>query len=163
MVIMSMKLNKTWMRIAGAALLVIAVAVVVWNIARPSDPTETAATGSVSAVKLKTNEDRVAFIKSYGWEVNESAVEIMEVAIPKEFDEVYSAYSELQKAQGLDLEKYAGKRAKRWSYTVLNYPDAQEDMEVRINLLICDSKLVACDLCSTELGGFMSGIAGPST
>jgi hypothetical protein len=160
-VIMSMKLNKTWLYIAAVVLLVLAIALVVWNIAKPAGPTETSATGGISSVKLKTNEDRVAFIESFGWEVNESAVEIMEVSIPKEFDEVYSTYSELQKSQGLDLEKCAGKRAKRWSYLVLNYP--QQDTEVRANLLICDNKLVACDLSSTELNGFMSGIAGPNT
>ncbi|HWQ50555.1 MAG TPA: DUF4830 domain-containing protein, partial [Terriglobales bacterium] len=147
--------------IAAVVILAIVVGLVVWNIARPGDDTSAAATGGVGSVKLKTNEDRIAFIKSFGWEVGESAVEVMEVAIPKQFDEVYSAYSELQKSQGLDLQKYAGKRAKRWSYAVLNYPD--QEAEVRVNLLISDNRLIACDLSSTELNGFMSGIAGPST
>ncbi|HWP80491.1 MAG TPA: DUF4830 domain-containing protein [Candidatus Acidoferrum sp.] len=158
---MSMKLNQTWLRIAAVVILAIVVGLVVWNIARPGDDAQTAATGDIGSIKLKTNEDRIAFIRSFGWEVNESAVEVMEVAIPKEFDAVYSAYSELQKSQGLDLQKYAGKRAKRWSYAVLNYPD--QEAEVRVNLLISDNRLIACDLSSTELNGFMSGIAGPST
>ncbi len=155
MVIMSMKVNKNLVRMIALILVALVVGIVVWTIARPNAE-ETATSGMISADKLKSNEDRVAFIKSYGWEINESAVEVMEVTIPEEFDEVYKVYADLQAEQGLDLEKYAGKNAKRWSYTLLNYPDATE--EVRVNLLIYNDKLIACDISSTELGGFMQGI-----
>ncbi len=79
----------------------------------------------------------------------------MEVLIPQKFDEVYEQYNEMQKQQGFNLEKQRGKRAKRYSYIILNYPDYAD--EVRINILISGTKVVGGDVCSTRLDGFMHG------
>ncbi len=53
-----------------------------------------------------------------------------------------------------------GKTAKRWTYRVLNYPDAEG--EVVANLLLCGNRIIACDISSTELGGFMQGVQMPT-
>ena len=82
---------------------------------------------------IKTNQDRVDFLKQFGWEVEEDPIEIMEIRIPKEFDKVYQSYNELQKEVGLDLEKYKGRRVKRYTYKVLNHPSSK-DVEVRGNI-----------------------------
>lgn len=106
-------------------------------------------------IKTKNNEERLAFMKSYGWDVQEDPVEVAEVIIPKEFDAVYTDYNALQKLQGFDLESYAGKRCKRYSYHVLNYPDP--DCDVEINLLLYGDKLIGGDVHSTLQGGFLHG------
>lgn len=106
-------------------------------------------------VKAKTNEDRLAFIESYGWEVAPDPAEVLEVIIPEEFDDVYNEYNAIQKKQGYDLEGYAGKRCKRYSYVVSNHPQA--DCEVRINLLLHGDRLIGGDVCSTDADGFMHG------
>ena len=93
-------------------------------------------------------------------EVEEAAVEVTEVTLPEQFDEVYETYNELQKSQGLDLSKYLGETAKRWSYRVLNYPGEQG--EVLCNLLICGSRIIACDICKAEMDGFMQGMEMPT-
>lgn len=103
----------------------------------------------------KTNEQRMEFIGSFGWEVAAEPVEVMEVIIPKEFDEVYQEYNSIQKHQGCDLAGYAGKRCKRYSYEVINYPGQPEN--VRINLLVLNNKIIGGDVCSVEAGGFMHG------
>lgn len=103
----------------------------------------------------KTNDQRMEFIKSFGWEVNPEEAEVMEVIIPKEFDDVYKDYNSIQKMQGFDLSKYAGKRCKRYSYDILNYPNGVEN--VRINLLIYKDKIVGGDVCTLNAGGFMHG------
>lgn len=103
----------------------------------------------------QTSEQRLAFIAQFGWEVEAEPLEIQEVLIPAEFDDVYASYNELQKAQGLNLTRYAGKIAKRYCYKVLNYPDCED--EVRLNLLIAEKKVIGGDVCSLSLDGFMHG------
>ncbi len=107
--------------------------------------------------KVKTEQDRQEFIRSFGWEIEEEPVEVLEVIIPKEFDAVYEAYNSIQKRQGYDLSKYAGKRCKRYSYAVKNYPGQPDD--VRINLLIRNNRVIGGDVCSMLEGGFMHGFS----
>lgn len=113
--------------------------------------------GKLQKIRLKTNEERVAFAGTFGWEVSAEPAEVLEVIIPKEFDQVYLEYNALQKKQGFDLEGYAGKRCKRYSYTITNHPQAES--EVRINLLIYKDRLIGGDVCSTAAEGFMHGFA----
>ncbi|MBE6907748.1 DUF4830 domain-containing protein [Marasmitruncus massiliensis] len=120
-------------------------------------PKETTEAVKIEKAAGKTNDQRVEFLKSFGWEVNPEEVEIMEVLIPKEVDEVFANYNDIQKQQGCDMSKYAGKRCKRYSYTVLNYPDGSED--VRANVIVYNGKIIGGDVCSTKLDGFMHGFA----
>lgn len=108
-------------------------------------------------IVAKTNEERVVFAQSFGWEVDTEPAEVLEVIIPKEFDSVYEEYNSLQKKQGFDLSRYAGKRCKRYSYVIVNHPSAPG--EVRVNLLLYGDKIIGGDVCSTEAGGFMHGFA----
>ena len=160
MYIKAIKLNQKALKLAGLLLLVVLVAAAVLLLTGPRFAGVPVEAGAVSYKGVKSNEDRVAFLRSFGWEVEEAAIEVMEVQIPEVFDEVYSTYAELQRSQGLDLTKYAGKTAQRWTYRVLNYPGATE--EVLAHLLICGSRVVACDISSAELGGFMQGMEMPA-
>lgn len=103
----------------------------------------------------KTNEQRVEFLNSFGWEVEPQEAEVLDVIIPKEFDQVFAGYNEIQQAQGLDLSKYGGKQCKRYSYEVLNYPGESEN--IRANILVYKGKIIGGDVCSLELDGFMHG------
>lgn len=103
-----------------------------------------------------TNEQRIAFLESFGWQVSDEPEESGDVVIPSEFDGVYERYNELQAEQGCNLRRYAGKRCKRYSYAVLNYPDEES---VRANLLVHDGRVIGGDICSLELDGFMHGFA----
>ena len=119
--------------------------------------------GNAAAKKntVKTNEQRLDFVKSFGWEVVEEPVEVMEVIIPKEFDSVYEGYNSMQKKQGFDLTKHAGKRCKRYSYEVTNYPGQESD--VRFHLIVRDNKVIGGDISSLLAGGFMHGFNAPET
>ena len=86
-------------------------------------------------------------------------VEFMEVQIPQEFDEVYAKYNEIQTAQGMDLTKYQGKRVMRYTYSIKNYPSGEEG--VCANMLVYKNKLIAGDVCSPKLDGFMHGLSMP--
>ena len=96
-------------------------------------------------------------MQNYGWKVDKNAIETEEFTIPEEFDRVYESYNELQKKAGLDLEPYKGKKAKRYTYTVKNYPrDTGE--EVRANVVTVDGKCVAGDIMTVSLDGFMHSL-----
>ena len=103
----------------------------------------------------KTIEQQVAFLKSYGYEAEEQPVLIEEVIIPSEFDEKYNAYNEYQKISGFDLSKYKGYRVKKYTYLIVNYPDAKED--VYANLFIYNGKVIGGDVSASSYGGFVHG------
>jgi hypothetical protein len=106
-------------------------------------------------VKAKSNEERVAFIESFGWEIDPAPIEVIEVIIPEEFDEVYTEYNGIQTKQGFDLAKHAGKRAKRYAYKVTNYPGAEG--EVRLSILAIGDKIIGGDVSAYAAGGFLHG------
>ncbi|MDR0531432.1 MAG: DUF4830 domain-containing protein [Oscillospiraceae bacterium] len=122
-----------------------------------------AASGSDSLrLAAATAQDRLAFLSQFGWEIGEDPIEVSEVIIPAQFDEAYTKYNEIQKTQNLDLSKYAGKRVKRWTYEVKNYPGYEgKPGVVQANLLIDKGIVVGGDICSLELGGFLHGFAFP--
>ena len=104
----------------------------------------------------KTENDRIEFLKAYGWELEKEPVEVLEVIIPKEFDEVYDRYNTMQKTQGFDLSGYVGKRCKRYAYRVVNYPGTEE--AVRAHLLVYKDKIIGADVCSEISDGFIHGL-----
>lgn len=117
----------------------------------------------VGAVSLKAEnaQERAAFFSQFGWEISEEPCEVKEVVIPNEFDEVYTKYNEIQKQQGLDLTEYKGARVKMWSYEIKNYPEHENsDTVIKGNILVFEGVVVACDISSTELNGFMKGLIG---
>lgn len=109
---------------------------------------------------VKTNEDRVAYLESYGWTVSGEPVSVEELVIPEEFDETYSQYLELQTGQGFDLTQYCGKRVKRYTYAITNYPTGETG--VQAGLLIFKNTVIGGDVLSSQLGGFIHGLQMPS-
>lgn len=109
--------------------------------------------------KIKNNADRIAFLAQFGWECSESATEEVTMTIPKEFDKIMKTYNEVQKQQGLDLEKYKGKDVTRYTYEITNYPGAEG--KVIANLIICKNRVIGGDICSADVNGFIHGFAKP--
>jgi len=108
---------------------------------------------------VATNDDRIAFLAQFGWEVESSECEEQTVTIPEEFDAVFTGYNEIQKAQGLDLSRYAKCEMTRYTYVVTNY-DGYDGL-VYANLLIYRDTVVAGDISSADVSGFVHGFAKP--
>ena len=104
---------------------------------------------------IRTEEERIAFLARFGWEVAPQAVESTTVRIPTEFDKVFAAYNELQRTQGLDLSDFGGKTVERHTYTVTNYPGYEGT--VYANLLIFRGRVIGGDICSADPDGFLQG------
>ena len=112
-------------------------------------------------LSASNESERLSFISQFGWEVSEEPTEVREIIIPEEFDEVYTKYNEIQLSQGFDLTSFKGTRVKRWTYAVKNYEGFENKDCIRINILVCDGKVIGGDVCSVELGGFMHGFSKP--
>lgn len=106
------------------------------------------------AGRLETNEQRIACLNFYGWEVNPTPAEQAEVILPAEFDDIYTQYNELQQVSGFDLTPYRGKKVMRYTYELTNYP-IRFDHPVFANLLIYRGRLIGGDCMTTDLGGMM--------
>ena len=105
-----------------------------------------------------TNEARIAFLESYGWQVEPEPVETLSLTLPKELEEPYLSYNVLQRAQGFDLEPCCGKTVERCTYTVKNHPSGKV---CQADLYICGGEIVAGDILCTGEGGFIAPLAFP--
>lgn len=107
----------------------------------------------------ETNEERVAFLQSFGWQTEAEAAETREVMIPAQFDDVYQNYNAMQQAQGFDLAPYAGEIVTQYKYKITNYPG---ETEVFATLLVYGRLIIGGDLACAEANGFMHGFAADS-
>ncbi len=113
----------------------------------------TAAGGSIRFDGIEDEAARRAFIEAQGYKLKEQTEKKESFSVPKEFDRVVSEYNEIQKKQGLDLEKYKGKKVTRYTYEITNYKDAKTG--VYANLIVYRSRIIACDISSEEGEGFV--------
>lgn len=157
MVVRSVKIKLKWL--LGGLLILLCLAVLVAAVSLNIRGEEWATAADLKyRVTAEDDEQRVAFLEQFGWEVREEPLEVSEVVIPGEFNEVYEQYNAIQKEHGLDLSKHHGKTCKKWVYEVTNYPDANES--VRATLLIADGKVIGGDISSVALNGFMHSFVG---
>ena len=108
-----------------------------------------------AAASPATNDGRVEFLKSFGWEVAASPVESSQVKIPRETTAVFDRYNQLQKSQGYDLTQYAGKNVMRFVYKITNYPGATEP--VYATLLVHKNQIIGGDITDTAAKGKIQG------
>ena len=109
-----------------------------------------------AAPDLSSNDARVGYLEGLGWQVNASPVESGQVRIPTQTTEVYDRYNDLQKAQGFDLTRFAGKTVMRYVYKVTNYPNATEP--VYATLLIYKNQVIGGDITNTAPNGAIQGL-----
>ena len=108
---------------------------------------------------IRSNEDRISYLGAYGWEVSSEPIAVEELLIPSEMDESYQEYLTLQSQQGFTLEKYAGRRVKRYTYEVYNYPSGE--VGIQANLLQYRNTIVGGEILSPRLDGFLHGLSMP--
>ena len=151
MMVMTAKVNKKKLIIILAAVLAAVV-----GLGMLLGGGKAAATGSAGAAN---NDARVAFLKEFGWEVTTSPVESGQVRIPESGNEVFDRYNSLQKSQGYDLSKFAGKTVMRYVYQVNNYPDATAP--VYATLLVYKNQIIGGDVTDTSAKGMIRGFKMP--
>ena len=161
MLIITAKIPRHLLKLAGvltvAALCILALLPSV-SVLLPA-VAEASASSAPASKGIRSNEDRISYLGAYGWEVSPEPIAVQELLIPSEMDESYQEYLELQKSQGFELEKYAGKRVKRYTYEVYNYPSGEGGIQA--NLLQYRNTVVGGEILSPRLDGFLHGLAMP--
>ena len=95
---------------------------------------------------IRDNDDRVAYLNELGWTVSAEPIATEELLIPDHFDDTYSDYLALQEGQGFDLSRYCGKRVKRYTYEITNYPTGEAGFQVA--LLVYRSTVIGGEVLS---------------
>lgn len=154
MFVLTAKLSKSKLIAAGVILLAAIVLIILLATAGGSDtPSGTAPIG-------ETNDDRVAYLATFGWSVNAEPTQTQKVKIPDTTEnKVFARYNDLQKSQGFDLTDYAGKEVMRYVYEILNYPDASAP--VYASVLVCDGRVIGGDITNSAPDGVIHGFAMP--
>lgn len=146
MFVCSMKKKQLFLCMIGFVLFAVGVAWLVGAVCKAARPQPQPMTEAAMA----------AYIESFGWEVETIPEEQKEVQIPTEWNEVYEQYNAIQLRQGFDLSDDLGKTVQVTTFVVTNYPD--EPDYVRAHVLVYDDEIIAADIASIELDGFMHGL-----
>ena len=147
MMVMTAKVDmkKILLILAAIAALILALILLMGE----SSAAETAAPAPGS------NDARVKFLTDFGWDVTTSPAESSQVKISQETTEVFDRYNALQKSQGYDLSKFAGKTVMRYVYKINNHPGSTGP--VYATVLMHKNKVIGGDICSADVEGFLHG------
>ena len=115
---------------------------------------------ATAAPAVSTNDGRVQFLQSFGWQVAASPEESSQVKIPRESSEIFDRYNRLQQSQGYDLTQYAGKTVMRFVYKIENYPGARSP--VYATLLVHKNQVIGGDITDTAAKGQIRGFKMPA-
>ena len=154
MLIVTAKLPRRKLAFGAAAAALLCCAALVLNLVPAGY--RAAPANIPSSRGIRTNTDRVAYLNGCGWQVMEEPLAVEEIRIPEEMDESYRRYLELQAAQGFDLERYAGRRIRRYTYEVTNYPTGESG--VQANLMLYRTTVVGGEVLSPRMDGFVHGL-----
>jgi len=155
MFIVTARLPKKWL-LAGAAAVLCCCVLAAFTLISGLGGRAVAVSAEVK--NIKSNDDRLAYLSGLGWQVSTQPIATEELLIPEEFDDSYAGYLKLQADQGFDLTQYKGKRVKRYTYQLTNYPTQAEP--VQIALLIYKNKVVGGQIQSSS-GSFLHGLTLP--
>ena len=153
MMVMTAKVDfkKIMLGLIAAAALILALILLLGG----NDTTQTAAPAP------SANDGRVKFLTDFGWDVTTSPAESGRVRIPNQPSEVFDRYNTLQKGQGYDLSKYAGKTVMRYVYKINNYPGATEP--IYATLLVYKNQIIGGDVTDTAAKGHIRGFKMPES
>lgn len=115
--------------------------------------------GEDTPLRAETNEARVAYLESLGWEVEPEPIEALKLTLPEELVEPYLSYNAIQLRQGFDLTPYCGETLERYTYRVCNYPERPRGCQADLYLL--GGEIVAGDVVCTGENGFIDTLDYP--
>ena len=101
----------------------------------------TAVAATARKTKLSTTQEMIDYIAEKGYTADIQTAQVTEVEIPKKFDNNFVGFNEkIKQTDNLSLEKYKGDKVNKWTFSILDYPDA--DTQAAAVLLIKKEKLV---------------------
>ena len=120
----------------GCAVVLSGVFLGVNSLADGARAAEAAAGGNT----VKSAEDMANFLLGYGVEADVGTAQVLQVTIPKKFDESFKAFNEVIQDCGMDLADHKGKLVEKW---VLQCPNRTvEDQTAYAVLLVRNAKVI---------------------
>lgn len=147
---MSEKTKKS--RLPMAVGLILLAAAGIWALTRVFG-------GGSSGIPGETNQQRIEYIESFGWNTGVTHCDLEEIRIPVNFDEIYEEYNDLQKKQGFDLRSYRAHSVKKYTYEISRSDD--DPLPLYAELLVENGVIIGADITSAEAGGMMTVLAEP--
>lgn len=147
---MSEKTKKS--RLPMAVGLILLAAAGIWGLTRVFG-------GGSSGIPGETNQQRIEYIESFGWNTGITHCDLEEIRIPVNFDEIYEEYNDLQKKQGFDLRSYRAHSVKKYTYEISRSDD--DPLPLYAELLVENGVIIGADITSAEAGGMMTVLAEP--
>ncbi len=115
--------------------------------------------GGSSDIPGETNQQRIEYIESFGWNTGLTHCGLEEVRIPVNFDELYEEYNDLQKKQGFDLRRYRAHSVKKYTYEITRSDD--DPVPLYANILVENGVIIGADITSAEAEGMITVLAEP--
>lgn len=128
MIAISFKMKRMWWILPAAIVLIVGVALI-FTIRQPENG--------------KTPEQ---LLEQYGWQAEFKQQQ--DICIPGSFSNEYEEYNDLQKRQGFNLKRFAGKPCTLMRYEILNAD--QEDLVA--DFIVYDNKVIGGDLHQQKYG-----------
>lgn len=104
---------------------------------------------------------RQEYLRSLGWEIDPETEAFRTVLVPDQLEGIMAQYNKLQLQQGYDLSRHLGESCLQYTYEITNYADS--DGRVIVSLYLQDGEIIAADIHSTALNGFMHGLKRAET
>lgn len=137
---------------AGLIGIVLLIAAAVWVVVR-------LITNGATGIPGDTNNARIAYIESFGWKSSAVPEKVSDIRIPTQFDDAYTQYNAIQREQGFDLRKYRAYSARKYTYSINNYDNADPIVPIYANLIVIDGEIVGADISSAAANGFVTVLA----
>ena len=119
--------------------------------------------GETTTVKVNDTDAFLAksFLKGYGIGAEFLPEETKSLVLPPETDTVMREYYSLQAENGAPILQFIGREVSVLTFLVSDFCGAAEEIPLYAHCYICDSTVIAADICSADLSGFMSGLRFP--
>ena len=115
---------------------------------------------AASGIFAATNEERISYLNSLGWEVEPDPIETLDLKLPEDLLTSWADYVALQDSQFLPFGSHAGQTVQRYTYRISNYPDVPNG--VQVNLYLCGDEIIGGDIIATGKKGFQAGLTYPA-
>ena len=113
--------------------------------------------GKEKPLDLNTLEGREAYLSSLGWEIDKNSESFRSVLVPQKLEGIMAQYNKIQLRQGFDLNAHLGESCRQYCYDVTNYPGGVG--KVIVSLYLQNGQVIAGDVHSTAVNGFMHGLS----
>lgn len=102
---------------------------------------ETDASAQLKKMRLSTTQEMVNYIGEKGFTADLQTAQVIEVEIPKKFDENFEGFNDkIKQTDDLSLEKYKGDKVNKWTFDLIDY--GKDNKKAVAVLLLKKEKLI---------------------